>query len=244
MTIFFVLGTKKNNNSLVDIAWGLGFVLVALSLMTKNCFIAARELLVFALILAWGIRLALHIYLRNKGKGEDCRYKAMRENWGKHPLINAFFKVYMLQGLLMLLVAAPIIIVNADYAYRPLGFFDLAGFLLWALGFFFEAVGDWQLSKFIKDPANKGKIMTSGLWKFTRHPNYFGEVAMWWGLFLIALSSSFGYLALISPLTITFLLLKVSGIPMLEAKYAGNAEFEEYKKRTNAFFPWFPKKIK
>jgi steroid 5-alpha reductase family enzyme len=146
----------------------------------------------------------------------------------------------MLQGFLLLIIAYPVMLINHD-KNTGITFLDILGLILWLIGFFFEAVGDYQLSKFKKKAENKGKIMTQGVWKYTRHPNYFGESVMWWGIFLIALSVNNGWTALISPLVITFLLLKVSGIKMLEKKYLGNKEFEEYAKKTNAFFPWLPR---
>jgi steroid 5-alpha reductase family enzyme len=147
----------------------------------------------------------------------------------------------MAQGILMLIIACPLVLVNRSEA-RGLGPLDGLGTLVWLVGFLFEAVGDYQLKRFKQRPENKGRIMAAGLWKFTRHPNYFGEAALWWGIFLIALSVPGGWLAIISPLTIGFLLLKVSGVTMLEKKYAGNEEFAAYARQTSAFFPWVPKK--
>ena len=241
MTVIFVIALFKKDNSVVDIAWGLGFVLVALLTIFLEKGFTFRQNLVTALVLIWGVRLAVHIFIRNRGRGEDFRYAQWRKEWGKWFLLRSFFQVFMLQGILLLIVSYPVILVNysKETGYSGL---DAFGFILWMIGFFFEAGGDYQLERFKKDPQNKGKIMSSGLWKCTRHPNYFGEAAMWWGVFLIALSVRAGWTAVISPLLITFLLLRVSGVTMLEKKYAGNKEFQEYAKRTNAFFPWFPKK--
>jgi steroid 5-alpha reductase family enzyme len=243
MSAIFVLAWIKKDNSIVDIAWGLGFILVA----TLNFFLEpgfeARHFLVTAMILLWGSRLAIHIAIRNKGKGEDFRYAKWRKDWGKWFSIRSFFQIYMLQGSLLLIIAYPAMLIN--HSEEPgIAFLDILGLCIWTIGFIFEAAGDYQLSKFKSRPENKGKIITHGLWRYTRHPNYFGEVAMWWGIFLIALSVENGWTAIVSPLAITFLLLKVSGITMLEKKYIGNEEFEEYAKRTSAFFPWFPKKVK
>jgi steroid 5-alpha reductase family enzyme len=146
----------------------------------------------------------------------------------------------MLQGLLLLIIAYPVMLINHSKE-AGIVFLDILGLIIWLEGFFFEAVGDYQLLKFKRKAENKGKIMTQGVWRYTRHPNYYGETAMWWGIFLIALSVRNGWTAFVSPLLITFLLLKVSGITMLEKKYVGNKEFEEYAKRTRAFFPWFSK---
>ena len=146
----------------------------------------------------------------------------------------------MLQGFLLLIIAYPVILINHSKE-TGIGFLDILGLIIWLKGFFFETVGDYQLSKFKRKTKNKGKITTQGLWKYTRHPNYFGETAMWWGIFLITLSVKNGWTTIVSPLVISFLLLKVSGVSMLEKKYLGNKEFEEYAKRTSAFFPWFSK---
>ncbi|GIW69438.1 MAG: hypothetical protein KatS3mg101_0185 [Patescibacteria group bacterium] len=131
----------------------------------------------------------------------------------------------------------------ASTSFQKLSFLNYIGLVVWIVGFFFESVGDLQLSKFLKDPKNAEKIMRDGLWKYTRHPNYFGEVAQWWGIFLAAYGAPMWLLAVISPVTITWIILKISGIPLLEKKYENNEEFQEYKKVTNAFFPWFPKKV-
>lgn len=241
MAVIFVVALFKKDNSIVDIAWGLGFILVALLTFFLDGEFAGRHIFVTVLVLIWGTRLAVHIFFRNKGRGEDFRYAQWRREWGKWFLLRSFFQIFMLQGLLLLVIASPIILTNHSRE-RGISYLDLVGVVLWITGFFFEATGDFQLSRFKRDPGNKGKIMKSGLWKFTRHPNYFGEAVMWWGIFLIALSVKFGWTVIISPLLITLLLLRVSGVTMLEKKYVGNKEFAEYAKKTSAFFPWFPKK--
>jgi steroid 5-alpha reductase family enzyme len=241
MAAIFVMALLKKDNSIIDIAWGLGFILVAwLSFFLEREF-SARHILVTVLISIWGTRLAVHIFIRNRGRGEDFRYAQWRREWGKLFLLRGFFQIFMLQGFLLLVIAYPVILTNHSRE-KGLSYMDLVSVVLWVTGFFFEAVSDFQLSRFKRDPGNKGKIMSSGLWKYTRHPNYFGESTIWWGIFLIALSVRFGWTALISPLLITFLLLRVSGVTMLEKKYVGNKDFEEYAQKTNAFIPWFPKK--
>lgn len=241
MSLVFVLAWIKKDNSIVDIAWGIGFMMVSVLTYALQPVVTARHILITVLIILWGTRLAAHIAIRKKGKAEDFRYAKWRKEWGKWFYIRSYFQIYMLQGILLLIIAYPVMLINHSER-RGIGFFDILGTILWLTGFFFEAVGDFQLSRFKTKPENKGKIITHGLWKYTRHPNYFGETAMWWGIFLIALSVKNGWTAIVSPLAITFLLLKVSGIPMLEKKYAGNREFERYAEKTNAFFPWFPKK--
>ena len=241
MSAVFILSLWRRDNGMVDVAWGIGFLLVALATYFLSEIETIRKALLTALIIVWGTRLALRIYLKNRGKPEDFRYRKWREEWGRTFVVRSFLQIYLLQGIVMFFVALPIIITNTLGGPTSLGILDFFGLSLWLLGFFFEARGDYELDRFLRDPARRpGSIMTSGLWRYTRHPNYFGEATMWWGLALIALSvGPYGSLAFISPVLITFLLLKVSGVPMLEAKWAGNPGFEAYKRRTSVFIPWF-----
>ena len=233
MILMFIMGLVKKNNGVVDVGWGLGFILIALFTFIKNGSYTLLQLIGTTLVIVWGLRLSLHIYARNKSKPEDFRYANWRKQWGKWLNLRAFFQVYMLQGFLMLLIAISIIVINS-YSYSRFGVVSIIGFLLWVFGFIFESVGDYQLKKHLKKSKS---IMQTGLWKYTRHPNYFGEAVQWWGLGLMALSIA--WLSLLSPIIITFLLLKVSGVPMLEKKWKDNKEYQKYKKHTNAFFPWF-----
>jgi len=240
MTGWFIAAQLKGRNDIADMAWGPGFIVAAAVSLLAAGFYAPRGMLVSALVLAWGVRLTVHIHARNRGRGEDRRYRQWREEWGRWFVLRSFFQVFILQGLLLVAVAAPVIYVNGA-ASPPLGLLDLVGVLVWLTGFGFEALGDWQLLRFLRDPANKGRLMTAGLWRYTRHPNYFGEVTLWWGLWLIVLSGPGGWLTIIGPLTITGLILKVSGIPMLEKGYEGRADFAAYKRRTSAFLPLPPR---
>ncbi len=240
MSSVFVAALILRDNSIVDIFYGLGFISAAAVVYVRFASAHPRQLLVVALLILWGGRLAAHLFVRHRGRGEDFRYRQWREAWGRSFVPRSFLQIYMLQGLVILVVLSPVLAVLA----RPgggLGILDGAGVLVWLLGFSFESVGDWQLLRFIRDPANRGRLMTGGLWRYTRHPNYFGEATLWWGVFLIALASGGRWWTVISPLTIDFLLLFVSGIPMLEKKYEGNPEFEAYRERTNALIPWFPR---
>ena len=189
----------------------------------------------------WASRLMVHIYARNKGHGEDFRYAQWRKKWGKWFILRSFLQVFMLQGLFLLLISYPVVLIDRS-PLTGLNELDAVGLLVWLAGFTFEAVGDAQLRRFKKALENKGRIMTQGLWRLTRHPNYFGESVMWWGIFIIALSVECGWTGVISPLVITFLLICVSGVPMLEKKYRGNPEFEKYARMTSVFFPWFPRR--
>jgi steroid 5-alpha reductase family enzyme len=241
MSAVFFLAWSRKNNGVVDIAWGPGFILVSAVVFLAFGHGRARQWLALALVLAWGGRLARHIFRRNRGRGEDFRYAAWRRQWGKYFLIRSFLQIFMLQGVLLLLVAAPLLLIFGQ-EQPPLNWLDGLGALAWMAGFLFETVGDRQLAVFIGDPAHRGQLMTRGLWRYTRHPNYFGEAALWWGMGVIALSAPRGWLGLTGPLVITILLLFVSGVPLLEKKYAGRPDWEEYKKRTPVFFPWFPGK--
>lgn len=246
MNIFYLIGIIKKNNSIVDIGWGLGFIMISISSLLiygiNNSFnIPFRILLPNILLFLWGSRLAYYIFKRNYKKEEDYRYQQMRENWGKKVNLIAYFNIFMTQGLIMYIIALPVIVNNISSLS---GFYltDIIGLVIWIIGYFFEVVGDYQLKTFIKDINNKGKIMQSGLWKYTRHPNYFGEATMWFGIFFLTINSKLGLAGIISPLLITSLLLFVSGVPLLEKKYADNIEFQEYAKRTSKFIPWFSKK--
>jgi steroid 5-alpha reductase family enzyme len=241
MTVVFLIAILAKDNSIVDVGWGPGFILVAVVTFFLRPGFEARHVLITVLVLIWGLRLATHIFLRNWGRGEDFRYAKWRKDWGRWFIPRSFFQVFMLQGVFMLLISSPIILVNRSRE-SGLTMLDALGGLVWLTGFLFEAVGDYQLKRFKQKPESRGKIMTAGLWKYTRHPNYFGEAVLWWGIWLVALSVDSGWAAIISPLTISFLLLKVSGVAMLEKKYAGNEEFAAYARRTSPFFPWFPKK--
>lgn len=242
MNFWFILSIIKKRNDLADIAWGLGFILTAFIALINQDFASNRMFLIFFLVLIWGLRLFLHIFIRNKGKPEDYRYKKWRQDWGNYWLIRTYLQVFILQGLFMYLISMPIIFSGIYDVKSSLGLLDLLGILVWLIGFYFEAVGDWQLTKFKLDPKNKGSIMKTGLWQYSRHPNYFGEVTQWWGIFLIALAVPNGFVSIIGPVTISILILKISGIPLLEAKYVGNKEFDEYKRKTSSFFPNVPKK--
>jgi len=210
MTCIFVMALLKKDNSIVDVAWGIGFILVALLTFFLKSGFTWRHILVTGLVCIWGIRLVLYIYFRNKGRGEDFRYVQWRKEWGKLFVLRSYLQVFMLQGILLLIISYPVMLVNQSET-EAFSIWDALGVWIWLIGFSFEAIGDFQLMQFKKDPQNKGKIMTRGLWHLTRHPNYFGEATLWWGIFLIALSIKNGWTAVIGPVLITFLLLRVSG---------------------------------
>lgn len=242
MSSWFVISQIKKRNDVADIAWGLGFVLLTwISLFISQAF-GIQNWLVASLVSIWGVRLAWHIHSRNRKKKEDFRYLAWRKEWGKWFFLRSYIQVYLLQGMFLYLIILPILLVNQTISDRLI-FINFFGIVIWLIGFFFETVGDTQLAKFLRNPKNKGKIMQSGLWRYTRHPNYFGEVTQWWGIWLITLGIPLEWFGVIGPLTITVLILFVSGVPLLEKKYQGRADFEAYKKQTSIFFPLPPKSL-
>jgi len=241
MTLWFLVSLIRKRNDVADVAWGLGFVLLAWTSFFLSGGSGTRGLPAGILVSIWGLRLAWHIHARHRGKPEDFRYMAWRREWGKWFYVRSYAQVYLLQGALLFLVALPVLMINRSPGGR-FGFLEVMGVCVWLLGFLFESVGDAELARFTRDPDNRGKILQSGLWQYTRHPNYFGEVVQWWGIWLLAVGVPGGWLGIVGPLTITFLILKVSGIPMLEKKMAENPDFATYKRRTNVFLPWFPKR--
>lgn len=245
-SLLFLLAQYLKNNSIIDIAYGLGFIVTASTLgllyVSPVGFSFASKI-IFTLICIWGIRLSYRIYQKNKGKPEDFRYTTWRNEWVKkgnaYFLIRSYFQIFILQGFIISIVLLPFTL-SLISPNDNMNIFNI-GMMMWLVGFFFEATGDYQLDTFIKDKTKTSTIMKTGLWKYTRHPNYFGESTMWWGLAIIAFSSVNSFIVFLSPILITYLLLFVSGIPMLEKKWVGNNEWEDYAKKTNAFLPWFPK---
>ena len=248
MTGAFVVSLLRKDNGTADIAYGGGFMLLAwLAYVMGNGSIAS--LLLSIVVSVWALRLSVRIYLRGRGRPEDFRYKTWRDTWGKTFILRSFLQVYMLQGLVIFIVSLPLILTALYVEVHSALSFVVIGVLLWVVGFVFEAVGDGQLDVFMKDPTQKGKLMTSGLWKYTRHPNYFGESLMWIALAATACALLYAeghyllaLLSLMSPLLITYLLLRVSGVPMLEAKMKQHPDWNEYARKTSVFIPWLPKK--
>ncbi|MFX0083537.1 MAG: DUF1295 domain-containing protein [Candidatus Hodarchaeota archaeon] len=254
LIIAFIIGTIKKNNGLMDVFYGPGYFIMALSSLILyfiiNNEVNLRQLIITALVFTWALRLATYVFIRNRGKPEDYRYQAMRRRWKTNIVLKSFIRIYMFQGLVIFIVAFPVWFVNVSdipTVKSLLGFNEVTlwlGSLIWFIGFLFETFGDYQLYKFKQDPDNKGKVMDQGLWKYTQHPNYFGEVTQWWGIFIIALAAPFGFISVIGPIFITYMIIKVSGIRLLNWRYKDDDKYADYKKRTSVFFPWFPKKKK
>ncbi len=236
MTVAFILALIKKDNSIVDILWGIGFILIMIYSLIQSGEVDLRKMVVGLLVLLWGLRLSHHIMMRNAGRGEDPRYEHWRDTW-KFFIVRSFFQVYMLQGLVMLLVSTPIWFINLHSAGLP-GIWDLIGLMIFGTGFMTETIADYQLTVFKKNPENSGKILTTGLWSISRHPNYFGEALVWWGISFYALGLHNGWYTLVSPVVMTLLLRFVSGVPMIEKRYKGRPDWEDYKAKTPPFVPY------
>lgn len=235
---WFLIAQFKQKYDLADIAWGGGFVVVAWVMQWANrddTFYA--QIITTIMVTVWGLRLAYHIGLRNLSKPEDARYQAMRKKWRGPTWLNALLKVFLLQGILLFIVSIPIVATASSKTVFNSDLWLTVGFAIWLTGFITEAVADFQLKKFITNKSNKGKIMQSGLWKYSRHPNYFGEVVLWWGVWVVSMSINPVWWSVLGPLTISILILFVSGVPLLEKRYANNSEYQKYKKRTSGFVP-------
>ena len=241
MFLLYLRSEMIKNMSIVDIGWGIGFVLLAISSYLYGGG-GPLAMLVTVLVIIWGVRLSGHIGARNHDKGEDPRYAEWRKAWGKYVSIRSLLQVFFLQGFLMTIVVSPVVMVNLFTPNREIGLIAILGALIWLKGFSFEAIADLQLLAFKRKKSNKGKVFSQGLWKYSRHPNYFGEAVQWWGIFVISASVVGWQSAIIGPLLITILLLRVSGVTLLEQRYRGNRAYREYQRRTSSFIPWIPKK--
>jgi steroid 5-alpha reductase family enzyme len=243
MTLVWMLSLVLRNASIVDSFWAPGFVILA----AVGPFLAGtptwRDLLVLAIVAIWAVRLAAHVTIRNWGKGEDWRYKKWRDEAGAKFWWTSYFKVFALQGILLVVVAAPILAVAASRGPTRVTWGDIAGTIIWLAGLSFEAIADLQLARFKHDAASRGRVMDRGLWRTSRHPNYFGEAVVWWGIFLIALATPHGYWSAIGPIAITFLLVRVSGVRMLEkGLLERKPDYADYVRRTGSFVPRMPRR--
>lgn len=242
MLLTWVLSLAVKNASIVDIVWGLGFVVVAWVMRLTAHGDSGRQTLLTVLVTVWGLRLALHLARRNIGHGEDFRYVLMRRKYGEKFPVISLFTVFLFQGVMMWVVSLPVQLGQSSHGV-PVGPVAAIGVTAWIVGFVFESVGDAQLTRFKKDPANAGKVMDKGLWSLTRHPNYFGDAVQWWGIGLVAAEAGLAACAgLVGPVLMTYLLTRVSGVPMLErGMQKRRPGYDEYVRRTSAFFPRPPK---
>jgi steroid 5-alpha reductase family enzyme len=238
MTAGWMVSVCRHNVTIVDSLWGLGFVLVAGITYGMGSGFTGRRLLVLILATAWGLRLAIHLTWRNWGEGEDHRYGTWREKSGHRFRVVSLFKVFGLQAIFLWTIS--LVLQQAQLSPDPARFtgLDILGTGLWAAGLIFESVADWQLARFKADPDNHGRVMDQGLWAWSRHPNYFGEFSVWWGFFLIALSTPGGWWTVVSPLIVSAVLLKMTGVPLTEAALQKRRPgYAEYMQRTSPFFP-------
>ncbi|WP_329789791.1 DUF1295 domain-containing protein [Lentzea sp. DG1S-22] len=237
--LFFYADSRKRYD-LIDSVWGPGFAVIAVLTLVFAQGEPTRQWIVTALTAVWGLRLGAHIHSRNRGKGEDPRYQDILRRAKGNPRLK-MYRVYLLQAVLMWIVSLPV--QAAQHLSAPFGVLDWVGTGVWLVGFVFEAVGDWQLSRFRADPANEDAVMDRGLWRYTRHPNYFGDSVVWWGLYLFALHSCVATLTIIGPVVMTWLLAKGSGKPLLEKDIVSRRPgYAEYVRRTSGFVPLLPKK--
>ncbi len=238
----WALSLALRDVSIVDVFWGLGFVLVAHYARATTAGYAPRAALVTGLVTLWGGRLAVYLLWRNWGAGEDYRYAAMRRRWGDRFPLASLAVVFGLQAALMWIVSLPVQAAIASPTPAALGAFDAVGTLLVVGGVACEALGDLQLARFKRDPANRGRVMDRGLWRYTRHPNYFGDTLVWWGLFTFALANVAHAWTVVGPLVMTYLLTRLSGVPLLERKLRRTRPpYADYVARTSSFVPWPPR---
>jgi len=235
----WVLSLVRRNVAIVDSLWSLMFVMAAATYAAAAPTIGPRALLVLILVSVWALRLSIYITVRNWGHGEDRRYQAIRARNQPHFEVKSLYLIFAFQALLAWVISLPLL--GAILNPGPLGVLDIAGAGLWLVGFTFEAGGDWQLARFKADPANQGKVMDRGFWRYTRHPNYFGDFSVWWGLYLVAVAAG-AWWSIIGPLGMSVLLMRVSGVTLLEKDIGERRpQYADYIRRTNAFFPGIPK---
>jgi steroid 5-alpha reductase family enzyme len=243
MALLWVLSLALRDSSIVDPFWGTGFVIAnwVYFALTPDGF-PARKWLISVLVTIWGLRLSIHLLRRNWGKGEDFRYRKWREESGAQWWWRSFFKVFALQGVLLWLISAPLLAAQIRPTPAHLTVLDFLAVVVWAIGFFFEAAGDLQLTRFRANPANRGKVLDTGVWRYSRHPNYFGDAAQWWGYYLFAAAGG-GFWTIWSPILMTLMLLRVSGVALLEKTLTTTKPgYKEYVESTSAFVPWFPRR--
>lgn len=252
VAVIFVVGITwlislfKKDNSVMDIAYGVCFMAIALyTYVQTDVPQDVRATAITVCVLAWGARLSYRIWKRNLKVGEDYRYRSWRLAWmekgSTYFYLRSFFQIFALQAVIVITIALPIVFANT-ISGPQFSFLNLLGFGIWMIGFYMQARADSELDYFLKHRHPVHKVLKTGLWKYSRHPNYFGEALMWWGILIMIVGLPYWHVALISPLLITYLVRFVSGVPLLEMRFAHDADYQEYSRKTNAFIPWFPKK--
>jgi steroid 5-alpha reductase family enzyme len=242
-TLLWLISLRLRDLTIADTWWGPGFAVLAWLYALLPGAAGWRPAVVAILVTGWGMRLATHLHRRHRGAGEDPRYRAIRAGFGHAFWWKSLFAVFWLQGALMWFIAMPLLAAARRPAPSQPGVADAAGLLLFLAGFAFEAVGDWQLTRFKAQPSSRGRVLDTGLWRYTRHPNYFGDALLWWGIYLLAVAADWAWLTIASPALMTFLLLRVSGVTLLERGLAASKPgYADYVARTPAFFPWFPRR--
>lgn len=246
-TLVWAISVKIKDASIIDIYWGFGYVNVVGVCVLFNAFspnpaFSPAQWLLAILVAVWGLRLTLHLAKRNLGKGEDYRYVAMRKRGGPHWWLLSYPMVYGVQMSLMIIISLPVFVVLSSAEGGDIGLLEIVAAVIWLVGFLFESVGDYQLETFKKNRSGPTQILNTGLWRYTRHPNYFGDALQWWAFFLFALSFEHGWMSVVSPIVMSFFLVKVSGVVMLEKGLKKTKpHYAEYIEKTPAFIPWFPK---
>tara|TARA_R110001583_G_scaffold99969_1_gene245578 strand:+ start:14840 stop:15664 length:825 start_codon:yes stop_codon:yes gene_type:complete len=243
VSLLWIWSVFIKNVSIVDLFWGFGFVLVNAFYVFMSDEVNAREILILCLVSIWGLRLTFYLAWRNIGKGEDFRYQEFRRNYGpKRYWWFSFFQTFLLQGALIMIISLPLLGIHSSTSSGELTILDYLGILVWLIGFTFEAGGDYQLVRFKRNLANKGKVLNTGFWKYTRHPNYFGDSAVWWAYAIFSFAAG-SYWQIIGSIVMTLLIIKVSGVALLEKTLNDTKpQYRAYIEKTNSFFPWFPKK--
>lgn len=243
VTLLWALSVWIKNVSIVDLFWGIGFIIVNAIYFYKSGEFYLRKNLLLALVSLWGLRLFIYLFWRNKGKGEDFRYQKFRKKYGsKKYWWVSYFQTFLLQGALMMFISLPLLATHVQTNSNTLNGLDYLAIVVFIIGFAFEAGGDYQLTKFKKNPTNKTKVLNTGFWKYTRHPNYFGDSVVWWSFAVFSISAG-SYWTFIGSLGMTILIIKVSGVALLEKSLnETKPHYHKYIQKTNSFFPWFPKK--
>lgn len=243
VTLLWIWSVFIKNVSIVDIFWGVGFVVVNAYYAFMSGELDTRKILILVLVSIWGLRLAIYLAARNIGKGEDFRYQQFRKDYGpKKYWWFSFFQTFLLQGILIMIISLPLLGVHTSENSGDLIILDYIGIIVWLIGFTFEAGGDFQLARFKRDAKNKGKVLNTGFWKYTRHPNYFGDSAVWWAYAIFSIAAG-SYWQIVGSIIMTLLIIKISGVSLLEGTLKKTKpKYLDYIKKTNSFFPWFPKK--